>query len=228
MLGDTDRYDDIDRYVTDQMTPNERESFVQDIESDPSLRARVHLVEDIKDGLVRRQEKIDQIKKWQQEGVGEKRKSATILKISTISVAAAIMIGAFISYPTSYHGLQDHAFETEMQSLLRSSDDFNLISYWDSKEYEVCLSAIRNEIESYEKTIDTLDPAILPEEEYKGMLELYSMQIDNLKWANIQTLLKMRKYEDALLDVERYMSEGGARSEEAFKLHKRLLRKISR
>ena len=228
MLGDTDRYDEIDRYVTDQMTPNERESFVQDIESDPSLRARVHLVEDIKDGLVRRQVKIDQIKKWQQEGVGEKRKSATILKISTISVAAAIMIGAFISYPTSYHGLQDHAFETEMQSLLRSSDDFNLISYWDSKEYEVCLSAIRNEIESYEKTIDTLDPAILPEEEYKGMLELYSMQIDNRKWAKIQTLLKMRKYEDALLDVERYMSEGGARSEEAFKLHKRLLRKISR
>jgi hypothetical protein len=38
----------------------------------------------------------------------------------------------------------------------------------------------------------------------------------------------MRKYEDALLDVERYMSAGGARSEEALKLHKRLLRKISR
>ena len=49
MLGDTDRYDDIDRYVTDQMTPNERESFIQDVESDPSLKARVHLVEDIKD-----------------------------------------------------------------------------------------------------------------------------------------------------------------------------------
>jgi hypothetical protein len=90
------------------------------------------------------------------------------------------------------------------------------------------LTAIQNEIESNEKAIDTLDPAILPEEEYKGKLELYSMQIDNLKWANVQTLLKMRKYEDALLDVERYMSEGGARSEEACKLHKRLLRKISR
>lgn len=228
MLGDTDRYDDIERYVTDQMTPNERESFIQDIENDPSLKARVHLVEDIKDGLVRRQEKIDQIKKWQQEGVSEKRKSATILKISTISVAAAIMIGAFISYPTSYYGLQDHKFETEMQSLLRSSDDFNLISYWDSKEYEACLTAIQNEIELNAKAIDALDPAILPEEEYKGMLDLYSMQIDNLKWANVQTLLKMRKYEDALLDVERYMSQGGARSEEALKLHKRLLRKISR
>ena len=174
------------------------------------------------------QEKIDQIKKWQQDGVSEKRKSATILKISTISVAAAIMIGAFISYPTSYYGLQDHKFETGMQSLLRSSGDFNLISYWDSKEYEACLTAIQNEIELNAKAIDALDPAILPEEEYKGKLELYSMQIDNLKWANVQTLLKMRKYEDALLDVERYMSEGGARSEEACKLHKRLLRKISR
>lgn len=228
MLGDTDRYDDIDRYVTDQMTPNERESFIQDIENDPSLKARVHLVEDIKDGLVRRQEKIDQIKKWQQKGASEKIKSSTIIKISTISVAAAIMIGVFISYPTSYYGLQDHAFETEMQSLLRSSDDFNLISYWDSKDYEACLTAIQNEIVSSEKAIDALDPAIVPEEEYKGKLELYSMQIDNLKWGNVQTLLKMRKYEDALLDVERYMSAGGARSEEALKLHKKLLRKISR
>ena len=102
MLGDTDRYDKIDRYVTDKMTPNERESFVKEMENDPSLRAQLHLVEDIKDGLVRRQEKVEQIQKWQQDSMKEKVKRSNVIRLSTISVAAAVMIGAFISYPTSY------------------------------------------------------------------------------------------------------------------------------
>lgn len=54
MLGEVDRYDDIDRYVTDKMTPNERESFSKELESDTALRAQVHLVEDIKGSLGRR------------------------------------------------------------------------------------------------------------------------------------------------------------------------------
>ena len=53
MLGN-DRYDDIDRYMIDAMTPEEREAFVRDVESDASLRAHLHMVEDIRDSLGRR------------------------------------------------------------------------------------------------------------------------------------------------------------------------------
>lgn len=227
MLGDTDRYDKIDRYVTDKMTPNERESFVKEMENDPSLRAQLHLVEDIKDGLVRRQEKVEQIQKWQQDSMKEKVKRSNVIRLSTISVAAAVMIGAFISYPTSYHGLQDHGFKTEMQSLSRSTDDFNLMSYWDSKKYEDCLIAIQHEIDSCIDAMANLDSENLPAEEYEGKMESYSVQIDNLKWANIQTLLKMKRYSESLVATEKYISSNGIRKEAATKLQKRLRRKLS-
>ena len=136
----------------------------------------------------------------------EKIKRSNVIRLSTISVAAAVMIGAFISYPTSYHGLQDHGFKTEMQSMSRSTDDFNLIVYWDSKKYEDCLIAIQHEIDSYRDAMANLDSENLPAEEYEGKMESYSVQIDNLKWANIQTLLKMKRYSESLVATEEYIS----------------------
>ena len=226
MLGDTDRYDKIDRYVTDKMTPNERESFVKEMESDPSLRAQLHLVEDIKDGLVRRHEKVEQIQKWQQDSMKEKIKRSNVIRLSIISVAAAIMIGAFISYPTSYLGLQDYEFMTEMKSSSRSDNGFNVVSYWDSKKYEACLIAIQNEINACEEAMANLDPGNFSPEEYLGKMESYSVEVDNLKWANVQTLLKMKRYNESLIAIEEYISSNGIRKAAATKLQKRLRRKL--
>lgn len=226
MLADIERYDDIDRYVTDQMTPDERESFLKDVESDAALRAHLHLVEDVKGGLERRYEKLDKMQQWQEKRQDEIRKSRKIIRLSTLSVAAAIILGVFISYPTSYVGLQDRGFQKEMKSMLRSSGDFSPIPYWDEKDYDACLIAIRKEIESYKDAMADLDSELLPEDEYKGMMELYAIQIDNLKWANIQTLLKMRRYEETLALVDEYLLSNGLRKETAIRLHKRLERKL--
>lgn len=222
MLGEVDRYDDIDRYVTDKMTPNERESFIKELESDTALRAQVHLVEDIKGSLVRREAKVKQIKKWHQDRIRKKRIQTNVIRISTISVAAALIIGAFISYPTSYYGLQERGFEM----IIRSDSSFNLLSYWDCEKYDDCLVAIKNEIASYREAIAHLDSENMPIEEYEWKIEEYSMQIDNLKWANIQTLLKMRRYNEALLSTEEYISSNGIRMESATKLKKKLSRKL--
>ena len=226
MLADIERYDDIDRYVTDQMTPDERESFLKDVESDAALRAHLHLVEDVKGGLERRYEKLDKMQQWQEKRQDEIRKSRKIIRLSTLSVAAAIILGVFISYPTSYVGLQDRGFQKEMKSMLRSSGDFSPIPYWDEKDYDACLIAIRKEIESYKDAMADLDSELLPEDEYKGMMELYAIQIDNLKWANIQTLLKMRRHEETLALVDEYLLSNGLRKETAIRLHKRLERKL--
>ena len=226
MLGDTERYDDIDRYLTGQMAPNERESFLKEVESDAALRAHLHLVEDIKGGLERRYEKLDKIQRWQEKRQEEIRKSRNIVRLSTVSVAAAIILGVFISYPTSYVGLQDRGFQAEMKSVLRSSGEFSPIPYWDEKDYDACLIAIQKEIESYKNAMDNLESKMLPDREIRGIMELYAIQADNLKWANIQTLLKMKRYEDSLVAVEEYMSSGGKRKESAVRLHKRLKRKI--
>ena len=110
--------------------------------------------------------------------------------------------------------------------MLRSSGDFSPIPYWDEKDYDACLIAIRKEIESYKDAMADLDSELLPEDEYKGMMELYAIQIDNLKWANIQTLLKMRRYEETLALVDEYLLSNGLRKETAIRLHKRLERKL--
>ena len=72
-----------------------------------------------------------------------------------------------------------------------------------------------------------LDSENLPAEEYEGKMESYSVQIDNLKWANIQTLLKMKRYSESLVATEKYISSNGIRKEAATKLQKRLRRKLS-
>lgn len=226
MLGNQDRYDDIDRYVTGRMTPDEREAFIHEVEQDPTLKASLHLVEDICDGLERRQEKIDKIKAWQEDNNQKSISRTNVIKWSTVSIAAAVVMGVFISYPTSYSGLQDHGFETEVSTILRSTGDFNLVTFWEAEEYEGCLIAIKEEIDSYQRAIDSLDPENIPDEEYQDKMQSYNTSIDDLQWANIQTLLKMRRYDVALSEVESYISSDGFRKEKAQKLYKRLKRKL--
>lgn len=226
MLGNQDRYDDIDRYVTGRMTSDEREAFIHEVEQDPTLKASLHLVEDICDGLERRQEKIDKIKAWQEDNNQKSISRTNVIKWSTVSIAAAVVMGVFISYPTSYSGLQDRGFEKEVSIVLRSTGDFNLVTFWEAEEYEGCLIAIKEEIDSYQRAIDSLDPENIPDEEYQDKMQSYNTSIDDLQWANIQTLLKMRRYDAALSEVESYISSDGFRKEKARKLYKRLKRKL--
>lgn len=226
MLGNQDRYDDIDRYVTGKMTSDESEAFIREVEQEPTLKASLHLVEDICDGLERRQEKIDKIKSWQTENKQKSISRSKVIKWSAASIAAAVVMGVFISYPTSYSGLQDHGFEKEMSTVMRSTDDFNLMAFWETEEYEGCLIAIKEEIDSYQSAIDGLDSEKMPNDEYQDKVLSYNTLIDDLQWANIQTLLRMRRYNAALSEVERYISSDGFRKDKAQKLHKRLKRKL--
>jgi hypothetical protein len=56
--------------------------------------------------------------------------------------------------------------------------------------------------------------------------DLIAISEDYLSWANIQTLLKMRHYEEALTAVDAYIASDGDRMDKALKLQKRLRRKL--
>lgn len=228
MMNNTDRFDDIDQYVTDKMSPSERESFLNDVRNDASLNASLHLVEEIQDGLRRRSEKIDKITEWEQSRKAQIVQRKRVALLSSVSVAAAVIVGVFISYPKSYYGLQDLGFKSELSVVIRGSADYDIVQAWKSGEYEECLAAIREEIALYESAIDNLDVNSLPIEEFEGKLSEYMTEIDDLSWASIQTLLKMRRYDDALAETEDYLQRGGKRIDKATKLQNKLIRKLNK
>lgn len=222
MLGN-DRYDDIDRYMIDAMTPEEREAFVRDVESDASLRAHLHMVEDIRDSLGRRADKLSRMTEWKAEN---HRKKKRVMQWTGVSIAAAVMLGVFISYPTSYAGLQDRRFEKELSSVIRRGDNIgrDILSCWESEEYDRCLVLIHEELGEYETELDGLRD--LPEDEASAKAKEYQLSMDNLAWANIQTLLKMKQYESALIAVEEYIATDGIYKDKAVVLYKKLKKKL--
>lgn len=225
MLDNQDRYDAIDRYVTGEMTPQEQESFLSDVKQDQTLGAQLRLVEDIRDGLERRNEKLEQIRLWEEEHRAAANKRRAVMKFSgSLSVAAALVAGVFLSYPTSYAGLQDREFVDEVWATRGSIVDVG--TYWEDESYEECLVAIETELQAKARESAELDPETMSPEVLQYNRDLIAISADYLSWANIQTLLKMRHYEEALMAVDAYIASDGDRMDKALKLQKRLRRKL--
>ena len=228
MLGNEDRYDDIDRYVTGQMSSQEREEFLAEVSQDASLKAQVHLVEDIRDGLVRRNEKLEKIHSWESSRQNKAVAAKNVIKWSSLCAAAAVAIGVFISYPTSYMGLQDREFISQADFKVRGDSTLVLNDYWKAEGYEACLLAIHDESESWRQELSALEHAVMTDEEREFKVREAYSKLDYLAWAEIQTLLKARRYDEALTAVDAYIEAEGTRLEKALKLQKRLKRKLNR
>lgn len=225
MLDNQDRYDAIDRYVTGEMTPQEQESFLRDVAQNQALGAQLRLVEDIMDGLARRDEKLEQIRLWEKERRSAAKKRRAVMQLSgSLSVAAALVAGVFLSYPTSHAGLQDREFVDEVWTTRGSIADIG--AYWEDESYEECLVAIESELQAKAQESANLDPETMSPEVLQYNRDLIAISADYLSWANIQTLLKMRHYEEALTAVDAYIASDGERMDKALKLQKRLRRKL--
>ena len=225
MLDNQDRYDAIDRYVTGEMTQQEQESFLRDVAQNQALGAQLRLVEDIMDGLARRDEKLQQIRLWEEERRSAAKKRRAVMKLSgSLSVAAALVAGVLLSYQTSYTGLQDREFVDEVWTARGSIADIG--AYWEDESYEECLVAIESELQAKAQESANLDPETMSPEVLQYNRDLIAISEDYLSWANIQTLLKMRHYKEALTAVDAYIASDGDRMDKALKLQKRLRRKL--
>ena len=74
MLEKSHIYDEIDRYLRGEMSTEESNAFEKELATNQELRARLHIVEDVKEGLHRRAEKLEKIQSWKETEVNGQSK----------------------------------------------------------------------------------------------------------------------------------------------------------
>lgn len=222
MLGKNDRFDDIDRYVKGEMSDKECETFESEVQCDEELRARLHVVQDLKEGLQRRAEKLEQINRWNQDAAQKQQKRPRRFIMTGISAAAAVALVVTLSLPRSGEVSQQPSFVIPS----RGSADVDVNGYWEAGKYEECMYAIEVEVAKYQDAIQELienfEQGLCPEKEYDSLFSDYTTDLDYLNWANILTLYKMGRYDEALEEVNAYLETGVNYLEEAEELYEQL------
>ena len=219
MLEETHIYDEIDRYLRGEMSADERKAFQGKLSEDPELRTRLHIAEDVADGLRRRAEKQERIQEWEKTSVKEKAKLPRRIVMTSISVAAAVIAVVTLYVPKSNGVVQDEGFQPNITLTMREGLDLDVHAYWDEGRYEECLDAIGDEIDLYQNEMQSLDASQYEEDEYEYMLKRYEVAVEDLLWAKILTLYKMERYDEAFVLVSDYVSQDSYYQEDVQRLY---------
>jgi hypothetical protein len=214
MLGKYDRFDDIDRYVKGEMSDKECEAFESELKHDEELRARLHVVQDVKEGLQRRAEKLEQINRWREDAARKQQKRPRRFIMTGISAAAAVALVVTLSLPRSGDiSQQDMVLPSySLPSRGEGGPDIDMNGYWEAGKYEECMAAIDKEIAEYQDAVRKLneeyEQGLCPEEEYKNVLVSYEIDVDYLNWVKVLTLCEMGRYDDARIELDTYLEAG--------------------
>ena len=122
--------DKIDKYLTSEMSDNEMAIFESELSNDLKLKEDLEFVKSLKSELKDRNEKIRLIK-----GIKAKQKRNVSFAISTVSIAAAIVLGLIIVFPQ----LNTYSPQLDMgyyDSYRASGDITNIASLINNKEYK--------------------------------------------------------------------------------------------
>ncbi|MGM9768486.1 MAG: hypothetical protein ACI3Z0_08495 [Candidatus Cryptobacteroides sp.] len=206
--------DRIDRYLRGEMTKEEMAAFEAEIEKNPELRADFELTSDISAALADRAAKLDRIRSWK---AFRTRRNMTFV---TIAAAACIALGGFLVYPYTYSGLQDRTMQVSR------AGGIDVAALWEKGDYDEALRKISAETEAAENASAGLEalPSLTGEQTYQ--LELQKYTIYRLKWARIQTLLRMREWDEAYRLALEFSGEDGDCRDKALKLCRRLKLRI--
>ena len=211
----------IDNYVLGRMDEASRAEFESMMRSDETLRKDVDFIQTLKDSLTRRDENIRKMRGWEDSRRTVEHYASTGTdapccpdipsmpaapapamvipwkKIASVAAACAVLFMCIYNH-YSYHGLQDKAFWKES---MRGDMITDITGFVEEGQYEIALDLIR------ETLAENPDVA----------------EVELLKWTEIQTLLKMRKFEEAYDEVAEFREDAGRYyQKKADKLYRRL------
>lgn len=200
----------IDRYLRGEMTKEEMTAFEAELRNNPELKTDFDLTSDISTALAARAVKLEKIKGWKAFRL---RRTMTFV---SIAAAACIALGGFLVYPYTYSGLQDKTMQ------LSRAGGIDVTALWEKGDYDEALRVINSETESAQSAVSALEdlPSLTGEQTYQ--LELQRYTIYQLKWTRIQTLLRMREWDEAYRLAMEFSVEAGDCQEKAVKLCRRL------
>ena len=142
--------DQIDAYIRGEMTPSEKSAFEDDMRQNSALTREVNVMRLIVGGLKDRQEKMETMAQWQQ---GSKEQAASrrianhpwIPWITAFSVAAALILGAFLFYPV-FLLPSPVPNNTILRTDMRGGDFSEIDSLIEQGHFQEALDAIQSEM----------------------------------------------------------------------------------
>lgn len=233
--------DKIDRYLRKEMTSEETAAFEQELQQDASLREEVELTKDIIGRLKDRQEKLEQMKKWDREyaeyrdevAVAEPgrtnaatayeaamprsgKKNRTIVWIASIGIAACLIAGVFMIRPSYDCSIINNEINSPIVGSYRGTffthEIQDLITQGKNEQALVLIDSLE---ENYRKeAMQYHEEDTLTEEESYG-LHTNALAMYELEWLRIKALIGDKQYEKAFKVLGKYRLQEGDYQEKA-------------
>lgn len=215
-------HDQIDRYVRNEMTQEEKVAFEQQMLNDVNLKSEVDLTRRIRSSLSDRRNKLRKTSELM-----HKKRNMTIRMVSIVSVAAIIAIGFFV-------------WNDSENNIVNDSSSLTVMVSDEGKVKEKAVAKVRQAInkgndEAIVEAVDELErdrliPSINNVKELKLMSNNVSEQNDSvtvdayeLYWIKINSLINIGDTLIARKNLVDYITIEGVHQKEA----KRLLKKIT-
>lgn len=217
--------DRIDRYLRNEMSPNECLYFEQEALNNDELRKELGLSLLVRKSLASRQQKLDAINRWKHHG---KARLTSIVSIT--SIAALLVIGFVVLKPTNSSSLnkeilaqnktsetlsaiekQEKVVET-MKSVRNKTDDREIVETIEKLEKQ-------NEIPTISEVSDA---QYMSSKQQKENIEEKNLKVEayELHWMKIRSLLRIGKKEEALALLKQFVTLEGCHKAQADSLLK--------
>lgn len=210
--------DKIDKYLTSEMSDNEMAIFESELSNDLKLKEDLEFVKSLKSELKDRNEKIRLIK-----GIKAKQKRNVSFAISTVSIAAAIVLGFIIVSPQ----LNTYSPQLDMgyyDSYRASGDITNIASLINNKEYKTAMQAIEQEEASIIQEIEVITQNSSENDSVRVKYELELAQKDQyeISWLKANALIGLKENQKAIEILNKLSQKSGAHKEDAITLLKKI------
>lgn len=210
--------DKIDKYLTSEMSGNEMAIFESELSNDLKLKEDLEFVKSLKSELKDRNEKIRLIK-----GIKAKQKRNVSFAISTVSIAAAIVLGFIIVSPQ----LNTYSPQLDMgyyDSYRASGDITNIASLINNKEYKTAMQAIEQEEASIIQEIEVITQNSSENDSVRVKYELELAQKDQyeISWLKANALIGLKENQKAIEILNKLSQKSGAHKEDAITLLKKI------
>lgn len=210
--------DKIDKYLTSEMSDNEMAIFESELSNDLKLKEDLEFVKSLKSELKDRNEKIRLIK-----GIKAKQKRNVSFAISTVSIAAAIVLGFIIVSPQ----LNTYSPQLDMgyyDSYRASGDITNIASLINNKEYKTAMQAIEQEEASIIQEIEVITQNSSENDSVRVKYELELAQKDQyeISWLKANALIGLKENQKAIEILNKLSQKSGAHKEDAITLFKKI------
>lgn len=233
--------DKIDRYLRKEMTSEETAAFEQELQQDASLREEVELTKDIIGRLKDRQEKLEQMKKWDREyaeyidemAVAEPgrmnaapaceaampcsgKKNRTVVWIASMGIAACLIAGVFMIRPSYDRSIINNEINSPIVGSYRGTffthEIQDLITQGKNEQALVLIDSLE---ENYKKeTMQYHGKDSLTEEESYD-LQTNALALYELEWLRIKALIGDKQYKEAFKILGKYRLQEGDYQEKA-------------